>query len=46
VRLGTGVDGFWLTGARDEPDSMEMLDLEVSPGPVRRVLYALRWPPW
>jgi hypothetical protein len=35
--LGTGVDHFWLTGARDEGSSEDTLDLEVSPGRVTRV---------
>jgi hypothetical protein len=44
--LRTGVDRFWFTGASDETGPVEMLDLEVSPGPGRRVLYAPRWSPW
>jgi hypothetical protein len=42
--LRTGVDRFWPPGARDEPGPVETLDLEVSPGPGRRVLYVARWP--
>jgi hypothetical protein len=38
VAARAGVDRFWLTGARDEGGSGEMLDSEVSPGPVWRVL--------
>jgi hypothetical protein len=34
------------TRARDELGPVETLDLEVSPGPVWRVLYAPRWSPW
>jgi hypothetical protein len=44
--LGTGLDRFWLTGARDEPGPVETLDSEVSSGHVWRVLYTPRWPPW
>jgi hypothetical protein len=28
--FGMGVDHFWLTGARDEPDPVETLDSEIS----------------